>query len=92
MAMTSPPPSKISAVLPEHGFPLEHLATCAADVEAMFDANHAKERAAATVSRAVAERNDAFRRLFTWLRCVQRTADKARQRKPRSRLPCTSED
>jgi len=61
---------EISAILPEHGFPMEHLATCAADVEAMFDANHAKERAAATVSHAVAERNDAYQRLFTWLRCA----------------------
>jgi hypothetical protein len=83
---------EISAVLPEHGYPMDYLAACAADVEAMFDANHAKERAAAAVSLAVAERDDAFRRLFEWLRCAQRTADKVRQRKPRPRLPFGSED
>jgi hypothetical protein len=43
---------------------MELLAACAADVEAMFDANHAKERAAAAVGLAVAERDEAFRRLF----------------------------
>jgi hypothetical protein len=83
---------EISAVLPENGYPMEHLATCAADVEAMFDANHAKERAVTALHHAVADRNDAYKRLFTWLRCAQRTAAKVRQRKPKPRLPLASED
>jgi hypothetical protein len=83
---------EISAVLPEHGYPMDYLATCAADVEAMFDANHAKERAAAAVSLAVAERDEAYKRLFEWLRCAQRTAAKVRQRKPQPRLPFASDD
>jgi hypothetical protein len=88
VAQTDP---EISAILPEHGYPLDYLATCAADVEAMFDAHHARERAIAAVSRIVAERDDAYDRLLTWLRCAQRTADKVRQKRPRPRLPVASE-
>jgi hypothetical protein len=57
----------------------------------MFDANHAKERAVTALNNAVADRNDAYKGLFTWLRCAQRTTDKVRQRKPKPRLPFGSE-
>jgi hypothetical protein len=57
----------------------------------MFDAHHAKECAIAAVSRIVAERDDAYDRLLTWLRCAQRTADKVRKKRPRPRVPNVSE-
>ena len=84
VAQTDP---EISAILPNYGYPLEYLAACAADVEAMFDANHAKERAAAAVTRAVSARDAAYERLLPWLRCTRRIADKVRQKKRRPRLP-----
>lgn len=78
VAQTDP---EISAVLPEYGYPMDYLAACATDVEAMFDANHAKKRAAAIVSRVVAKRDNAYERLLVWFRCARRTADKVRKKK-----------
>lgn len=71
--------TEITPVLVANGFPVDLLEQDAASVEALARADYVQEQAKEASTQRRSERDTAYKKLRTWLRCAQRIAKLAKK-------------